>query len=84
MEERASRKALVVVAGLLVLVLVFADLARQGSLIRSGWRALTRPETPIERVLDGILGRGSDRSGVGVGSDGLAAAGGHGQIDRWS
>jgi len=47
----------VVVAGLLVLLLVLADLTRRDSLIRSTWRTLTGRDTPMERVLDGIRDR---------------------------
>ncbi len=59
MQARASRRVLIVVGILLVLVLVVADLERPHSIIRSTWYGLTQHETPLERMLRTF--RGAER-----------------------
>jgi hypothetical protein len=68
LQERASRRVLVVVGIVLVVLLVAADLLRRDSIIRSTWRGLNQSPTPIERLLRPFRGAqlpdGSGHSGA--------------------
>lgn len=50
-----SLRALLVVAAILVVLAAVGDLMRNDSFLRSAWRRLQgRPETPAERLLEGL------------------------------
>lgn len=58
MSRASSRRGLLVMALLLVVLLVAVDLARPGSVLRGAWEAVSRPEgTPAERLLRQLRGR---------------------------